>query len=55
MHDPRKAPIHPVRASKPKPEKPAIRLDDLIPNEKILGGRRVIFGVRTKPFSQSQP
>jgi hypothetical protein len=36
----------------PQP-KPAIRLDDLIPNEKVLGGRRVIFGVRAKPVSKS--
>jgi len=38
---------------KPPQPKPAIRLDDLIPNEKVLGGQRVIFGVRAKPLSKS--
>lgn len=44
-----KAPNKSSREPKSKPDKPAIRLDDLIPTEKILGGRRVIFGVRSKP------
>jgi hypothetical protein len=35
--------------------KPAFRLDDLIPTEKVMNGRRVTFGVRTKPVSKSQP
>ena len=55
MHDPPKAPIKRIGDPKPKPEKPAIRLDDLIPNEKVLGGRRVIFGVRANPLRPSQP
>jgi hypothetical protein len=46
-------PIKPAGAPKQPQPKPAIRLDDLIPNEKVLGGRRVIFGVRAKPLSKS--
>ena len=55
MTDQPRAPNQPAVAAKPKPprSKPAIRLDDLIPNEKVLGGRRVTFGVRAKPFSKS--
>jgi len=44
-------PLWPVRVQSPR-QKPTIRLDDLIPNEKVLGGRRVTFGVRAKPFTQ---
>jgi hypothetical protein len=44
-----KAPNKPASAPKPRPGEPAIRLDDLIPKETVLGGRRVIFGVRAKP------
>jgi hypothetical protein len=33
--------------------KPAIRLNDLIPTKKVLSGRRITFGVRTKPISKS--
>jgi hypothetical protein len=55
MNDPRNAPRKTPISPKVAPDKPAIRLDDLIPNEKVLGGRRVIFGVRTKLFSKSQP
>jgi hypothetical protein len=36
------------KVAKPRPDKRAIRLDDLIPNEKVLGGGRVIFGARSK-------
>ena len=53
MNGQRKAPDKPAGAPKLAPPKPAIRLDDLIPNEKVLGGRRVTFGVRTKPVSKS--
>lgn len=55
MNDQPKPPNKPAVAAKPKPprSKPAIRLDDLIPNEKVLGGRRVTFGVRAKPVSKS--
>lgn len=37
------------KPAKPQPPKPAIRLDDLIPDKKILGGRSVTFGVRPPP------
>ena len=53
MNGPRKAPHKLATASKPSPPKPPIRLDDLIPTEKVLGGRRVIFGVRANPLSKS--
>jgi hypothetical protein len=49
MHAQPKAQNKPASAPKPRPGEPAIRLDDLIPKEKILGGRRVIFGVRAGP------
>ena len=55
MTDQPKPPNKPTVAAKSKPprSKPAIRLDDLIPTEKVLGGRRITFGVRTKPVSKS--
>ena len=53
MNAQRKAPDKPADAPKPRSEKPAIRLDDLIPTAEVLGGRRVIFGVRAKPVSKS--
>ena len=53
MHGQPKAQNKTTRASQPAQPKPAIRLDDLIPTEKVLGGRRVTFGVRAKPFSKS--
>jgi hypothetical protein len=55
MKDEPKVPNKPVGVPKRPPSKPAIRLDDLIPTEKVMGGRRVTFGVRTKPVSKSQP
>ena len=55
MEDEPKEANKPVGAPKRPSPKPAIRLDDLIPTEKVMGGRRVTFGVRTKPFSKSQP
>jgi hypothetical protein len=55
MNDPRKPPPKPAGDQKPTPEKPAIRLDDLIPNEKVLGGRRVTFGVRANPARKPSP
>ena len=53
MKDEPNAPNKPVGVLKPLPPKPANRLDDLIPTEKVMGGRRVFFGVRAKPFSKS--
>jgi hypothetical protein len=47
-----KLPHKPASAPKPAQSKAAIRLDDLIPNEKVLGGHRVIFGVRAKPVNK---
>ena len=47
-----KSPHKPASNPKQAQPKPAIRLDDLIPNEKVLGGHRVIFGVRAKPVSK---
>lgn len=55
MHEPRKAPPQSVPDLKAKSPKPAIRLDDLIPTAKVLGGHRVIFGVRATPLSKPQP
>ena len=46
MKDEPTKPGKPAGAKKPPRPKPAIRLDDLIPNEKVMGGRRVTFGVR---------
>ena len=55
MNDQPKPPNKPAVAAKPKPprQKTAIRLDDLIPTAKVLGGRRITFGVRAKPISKS--
>jgi len=53
MSGPQKTQNKTTSVPKPRQEKRAIRLDDLIPNEKVLGGRRVIFGVRAKPISKS--
>lgn len=53
MNGPPKAQNKTTNAPKPPQQRPVIRLDDLIPNEKVLGGRRVIFGVRAKPLSKS--
>ena len=57
MKDEPNRPHTPVGVPRPAPPspKPAIRLDDLIPTEKVMGGRRVTFGVRTKPVSKPQP
>jgi hypothetical protein len=56
MKDEPKTPNKPVGVPKnaSSSHKPAIRLDDLIPTEKVMGGRRVTFGVRTKPVGKSQ-
>jgi hypothetical protein len=55
MKDESKTPNKPVGVPKnaSSSHKPAIRLDDLIPTEKVMGGRRITFGVRVKPSSKS--
>jgi hypothetical protein len=40
---------------KQRPEKQAVKLDDLIPNEEVMGGGRVIFGARSKPACKPSP
>ena len=53
MSDKPKAPNKPANTKKPHQQKPAIRLDDLIPTKKVLGGRRITFGARAKSVVKS--
>ena len=53
MSDKSKVPAKPANTPKQPQPKPAIRLDDLIPTEKVLGGGRITFGVRAKSVGKT--
>jgi hypothetical protein len=53
MSDKPKAPNKSANTRKSHQPIPAIRLDDLIPTKKVLGGRRVTFGARAKSVAKS--
>ena len=53
MDSPKKTENKTKTIAKRRPDKQAIKLDDLISNEKVMGGGRVIFGARSKPAGKS--